>query len=204
MRRAVSDELPGLGSTKSLLHDAMRRPLGMAALLGVVVASLACVLGLLGVVPQAPRLTTYGGLALLLAAALFLVVVIRISRRRRVRLDQATTAVATCERGAKAGLQPQRANGAPSLPARPPNGTATVAEDLRRQGHLARMAGELAESRRCYLIARQRFREAGDRYGEAATLLDLGQVEEAEGKLDAARNAYAEARKVLRDIAGRL
>ena len=197
----MSEELPGLGSTKSLLHDAMRRPLGMAALLGVALASLVCLLGLLGVVPQAASLTTYGGLALLLAAALFLLVVIRVSRRRRMRLNEVATA-ATCRRGAKV---PQRANGAhgvPTDPTQPPNGAAVAAEDLRRQGHLARMAGELAESRRCYLIARERFRAAGDRYGEAATLLDLGQVEEAEGKLDAARNAYAEARKVLRDIAG--
>lgn len=186
----MSEELPGLGSTKSLLHDAMRRPLGIAALLGVAVASLVCLLGLLGVIPQAASLTTYGGLALLLAAALFLLVMIRVSRRRRVRLNQVTTA-ATCQRAAKVGSEPERADG-----------TAVAAEDLRRQGHLARMAGELAESRRCYLIARERFRAAGDRYGEAATLLDLGQVEEAEGKLDAARNAYAEARKVLREIAG--
>lgn len=194
----MSEELPGLGSTKSLLHDAMRRPLGMAALFGVALASLACLLGLLGAIPHAASLRTYGGLALLLAAALFLLVVIRVSRRRRMRLNQVATA-ASCQRTAKA---PQRANGAHGVPTDPPNGTAVAAEDLRRQGHLARMAGELAESRRCYLIARERFRAAGDRYGEAATLLDLGQVEEAEGKLDAARNAYAEARKVLRDIAG--
>lgn len=172
----------------------------MAALLGVAVASLVCVFGLLDVVPAMTRLITYGGLVLLLAAALFLAVVIRVSRRR-VRLGQAPAAT-TCERTAKAAAQPQQANGALNVPARPPNGAAVAAEDIRRQGHLARMAGELAESRRCYLIARDRFRATGDRYGEAATLLDLGQVEEAEGKLDAARNAYAEARKVLREIAG--
>ena len=198
----MSEELPGLGSTKSLLHDAMRRPLGMAALVGVALASLACLLGLLGAFPRATSLTTFGGLALLLAAALFLLVVIGVSKQRgRLRIEQAAAA---CQCGAKAEAAPKGTNGALGAPTEPSNGGVVAAEDIRRQGHLARMAGELAESRRCYLIAQQRFREAGDRYGEAATLMDLGQVEEAEGKLDAARNAYAEARKVLRDIAGNL
>lgn len=73
-------------------------------------------------------------------------------------------------------------------------------EALRRLGHVARCGGELERCRRLLERARGRLRDAGDRYAEASALIDLGAVAQELGDDAAARNAFATAGDLLRDI----
>ena len=105
-------------------------------------------------------------------------------------------------------LVPRAARGLPAgtraLPAgaRPQReiGNRAPREYLDSLGYAEYHAGDFAEAAACYERALSIFRAVGDRWGEADTLTNLGDIRHAAGELPQAREAWQQALAILDDL----